>query len=61
MSNNINARPKLKDIVAYQLPEFVREEYPTFVAFVEAYYEFLDANNVDLTQIRDIEIGRAHV
>jgi len=43
------------DIVAQQLPEFVRAQYPTFVAFVEAYYEFLDQQAVDLTQIRDID------
>ena len=53
--NILNVRPKLKDVVAYQLPEFIREQYPAFVQFVEAYYEFLDNNNVDLTQIRDID------
>jgi hypothetical protein len=35
-------RTKLSPLVASQLPEFVREDYPTFVAFVEAYYEYLD-------------------
>lgn len=25
-----------------QLPEFIQEEYPTFIAFLEAYYEFLE-------------------
>jgi hypothetical protein len=53
--SSINLRPKLKDVVAFQLPEFIREQYPAFVQFVEAYYEFLDKNSVDLTQIRDID------
>lgn len=48
-------RVQTKDIVADQLPEFIRAQYPTFVAFIEAYYEFLDNNSVDLTQIRDID------
>lgn len=52
---NLRTRVKLNDIVASQLPEFVREQYPTFVAFVEAYYEFLDQNQVDINQIRDID------
>ena len=29
-------------LVPSQLPEFVRDEYPTFVTFLEAYYEFLE-------------------
>ena len=29
-------------LVNNQLPEFVREEYPLFVSFLEAYYEFLE-------------------
>jgi hypothetical protein len=50
-----NTRIKLSDKVASQLPEFIRGEYPTFVAFVEAYYEFLGNSNVDLVAIRDID------
>jgi hypothetical protein len=48
-------RIALKDLVAQQLPEFVRAEYPTFVSFVEAYYEFLDQQDVDLASLRDID------
>ena len=29
-------------LVNRQLPEFVREEYPLFVSFLEAYYQFLE-------------------
>ena len=48
-------RTKISDIVASQLPEFVRAEYPTFVAFVEAYYEYLNNNYIDLKSVRDID------
>lgn len=50
-----NKRVALKDIVASQTPEFVRAQYPTFVSFLEAYYEFLDNQGVDLTKVRDID------
>lgn len=46
---------QLKDIVASQLPEFVRAQYPTFVAFVEAYYEWMGQQEINLEQIRDID------
>jgi len=29
-------------LVEKQLPEFIRDEYPLFVSFIEAYYEFLE-------------------
>lgn len=29
-------------LVSTQVPEFVREEHPKFITFLEAYYEFLD-------------------
>lgn len=29
-------------LINKQLPEFVREEYPLFISFLEAYYEFLE-------------------
>ena len=50
-----NIRTKISNVVATQLPEFVRAEYPTFVAFVEAYYEFLENSQVDISKIRDID------
>lgn len=33
---------KLSSLVQQQLPEFVQADYPTFVAFMKAYYEFLE-------------------
>ena len=42
-------------LVSSQVPEFVRSDYPTFVAFVEAYYEYLDQQGVDLKAVRDLD------
>ena len=30
------------NLIRSQLPEFIRDEYPKFISFLEAYYEFLD-------------------
>lgn len=48
-------RPKLSRIVANQLPGFIRDDYPTFVAFLEAYYEYLEQNDANLYELRDID------
>ena len=48
----------LKSIVSKQLPEFVREDYPLFVAFIEAYYEYMNTiqkEKRNLTELRDID------
>ena len=34
-------------LVNSQVPEFVREEYPLFITFLEAYYEFLETKQSD--------------
>jgi hypothetical protein len=39
-------------LIKRQLPEFVREEYPLFISFLEAYYEFLE--NKQGTQKNDL-------
>ena len=59
---------KTSILVSRQIPEFVRDEYPTFVTFLEAYYEFLEgtantgitSNNLvstakTLRDIRDVD------
>ena len=42
-------------LVNKQVPEFVRDEHPLFISFLEAYYEFLETEqgtqNNDLTKI----------
>lgn len=48
-------RVKNSAVVSRQLPEHIREDYPTFVAFVEAYYDFLQSQGVDFSTIRDID------
>lgn len=49
------SRTQLSSVVSRQIPEFIREDYPTFVAFVEAYYEYLQEQGVDLSAARDID------
>jgi hypothetical protein len=48
---------KQSSLVSQQVPEFIRSEYPTFVAFLEAYYEYLDANTIqkNLLSAKDID------
>lgn len=48
---------KLRDIVASQFPNFVQDDYPTFVAFLEAYYAYLDSQKLtrSLEYIKDID------
>lgn len=48
-------RPKLSRIVASQLPGFIRDDHPTFVAFLEAYYQYLEQNDANLYDLRDID------
>ena len=39
---------KISSLVPKQLPGFVTEEYPRFVSFLEAYYEFLEKEHPEL-------------
>ena len=59
---------KTSILVSQQVPEYVNDEYPLFVSFMEAYYEFLETaqgtqkNNVlelskDLRYISDVDIS----
>ena len=47
MSDNLTSL-----LINRQVPEFVREEYPLFVTFLEAYYEFLEQKQG--TQLNDL-------
>lgn len=40
----MNRKVKLRSFIKNQLPSFVREDHSTFVAFLEAYYDWLDSN-----------------
>jgi hypothetical protein len=33
---------KTSNLIRQQVPEFIRDEYPKFISFLEAYYEFLE-------------------
>lgn len=35
-------KEKISTLVSSQLPEFIQSEYTTFIAFLEAYYEFIE-------------------
>jgi hypothetical protein len=61
-----NTDLKTSVLVSQEVPEFIRDEYPTFIAFLEAYYQFLEEkqgteNNDLITQskklrtIRDVD------
>jgi hypothetical protein len=50
---------KVSLLINKQVPEFVREEYPVFISFLEAYYEFLEnkqgtKKNDLLTKAKDL-------
>ena len=51
MSNRV----KLSTVLPKQLPEFIREDYPVFIKFLEYYYEYLDTQEVDIKTVRDLD------
>ena len=52
----MTTRPKVSSILPSQVPEFIREDYTTFVEFLQAYYEFLDQNyGSDFGTLRDLD------
>ena len=62
------ADQKTSLLINRQVPEFVRDEYPVFVSFLEAYYEFLEqkqgtelndltAKSKDLRDISDVDMS----
>lgn len=48
---------KLSSQVGQQLPEFIRSDYPMFVSFLEAYYEYVAANTIqgNLNTAKDLD------
>lgn len=47
-------KEKLSTLVSSQLPEFVQNDYTTFVTFLEAYYEFLEQDQAPQEVIQNI-------
>lgn len=43
----MKSNSKISNLVASQLPFYVRNDHENFVAFLEAYYEFLEQNNAN--------------
>ena len=58
-SNTVNNKTSV--LVASQLPQFVRDDHPQFVTFLEKYYEFLEQDGnqsyvtKNLTKYLDID------
>ena len=49
---------KISTLVQNQLPDFYKEEGPNFVAFIEAYYEYLEQNGKMTDAIRNLQSYR---
>lgn len=45
VAQNISKENSIYNIIEYQLPEFIRTDYPQFVEFIKAYYKFLETSN----------------
>ena len=50
-------KPNISSILSRQIPEFIRDEYPSFVTFVQKYYEYIDENynGRNLKDYRDLD------
>jgi len=46
-------REKISALVSSQLPEFIQSDFPTFVAFIEAYYRFLEQDQSALEIVQN--------
>jgi hypothetical protein len=61
MSSDFKSLDRLSPLVQTQVPEFVKIDNPTFVAFLNAYYEWLETqgsklrNSMDLAKVKDID------
>lgn len=59
--DNIAKTNKISPIIEKQLPEFVRLDHPTFVAFLKCYYEWLELQKenlrytLDLAKVSDVD------
>lgn len=51
----MSRRVNIKSLVKNQLPSFVGEDHSTFVAFLEAYYEWLDSSKDDIRTTNQVD------
>jgi hypothetical protein len=49
---------KISSLISSQVPFFVRNDHPNFVAFLEAYYEYLEQSGITLEDGKAIERGK---
>lgn len=49
---------KISSLISSQVPFFVRNDHPKFVAFLEAYYEYLEQEGVTIPQGKAVERGK---
>ena len=54
--NDENIKGLITSVVSEQLPEFVKSDHPTFVAFLEAYYEWLEEHGNAVETTRNIKM-----
>lgn len=46
---------KVSLLVSEQVPEFVREEHPKFIAFLEAYYEYMEQTGNPISELQTLK------
>ena len=52
MTSSLN---KISTLVEYQLPQFIRDEHPVFVEFLQKYYEFLEQPGNPVYELKKFE------
>lgn len=51
----MSSNNKISSLIPSQLPEFVKSDHPNFVAFLEAYYEYLEQSNTTIQYGKTVE------
>ena len=51
----MSIKPSVSALISSQVPEFVREDNPTFVAFLQAYYDYIQTQSPDLRDLRNLD------
>lgn len=49
---------KISSLISSQVPFFVRNDHPKFVAFLEAYYEYLEQEGITIADGKAVERGK---
>src|SRR4051812_2008050 len=53
-----NPTRTISQLLETQFPDFIREDYPNFVAFLKAYYEWLETNGQEVYQAKCVSADR---